>query len=152
MHLLSRLRHHTFVLLLCALPLAGATTSASAEPARPEVAKQVKAYASADGVKVSTLRYGPRERQQALIQVIDADSAIDGRILLASTRSTERNTRYTVHLDGRPYVLLIVSEATGELYVPGTPKPTSVRYDADLSAQSNPEHYLTDYQEQGNGR
>ncbi|WP_244150137.1 hypothetical protein [Xanthomonas sacchari] len=149
MHLLSRLRHHTFALLLCALPLAGATAVAHAEPARPEVAKQVKAYASADGVKVSTLRYGPRERQQALIQVIDADSAIDGKILLASTRTTDKDTRYTVQLDGRPYVLLIVSEAAGELYVPGAPKPTWVSYDAGLSAQSNPEHYLTDYQEQG---
>lgn len=152
MHLLYRLRHHTFAFLLCALPLAGVAVTAHAESARPEVAKQVKAYASADGVKVSTLRYGPRERQQALIQVIDVDHAIDGKILLASTRATDKDTRYTVQLNGRPYVLLIVSEAAGELYVPGAPKPTWVRYDAGLSAESNPEHYLTDYQEQEKGR
>jgi DNA-binding LacI/PurR family transcriptional regulator len=152
MHLLSRLRRHSLVLLLSALPLAGAAVVAHAEPARAEVAKQVKAYASADGVKVSTLRYGPREREQALIQVIDVDNAIDGKIMLASTRTTDKDTRYTVQLNGRPYVLLIVSEAAGELYVPGAPKPTWVSYNADLSAQSNPEHYLTDYEEQGKGK
>lgn len=115
-----------------------------------EQSRQVKA--SADGVKVSTLRYGPRERQQALIQVTDVDHAIDGRILLASTRATDKHTRYTVQLEGRAHVLLILNEGTGELFVPGAPKPTPVSYDAGLSAQSNPEHCLTDDLEQAQAR
>ncbi len=125
-----------------------AVVQAQAATARPEVAKQAKAYSSNDGVKVSTLRYGPREKNQALVQVTGADSEIDDKILLATTAATQKDTRYTVQRKGRPYVLLILDEGGGELYVPGAPKPARVGYDAGVSEQINPEHYLTDYLEQ----
>lgn len=149
MNLRSRLRHFTATAVLFPLLLVGAVASVHAAAPRAEIATQVKTYASTDGVKAWTLRYGPREKNQALIQVTDSDSAIDKKILLATTTSTAKDTRYTVQLNGRPYVLLILNESSGELYVPGSQKPTWVRYDADLSMQSNPEHYLTDYEQQG---
>ncbi|OAG67509.1 hypothetical protein A7D17_17185 [Xanthomonas floridensis] len=115
---------------------------------RPEVAKQAKAYRSSDGTKVSTLRYGSRDKNQALLQVTGADSEIDDRILLASIDATQKDKRYTVQLKGRPYVLLILNEGSGELYLPGAPKPVRVGYDPGASEQINPEHHLTEYQEQ----
>lgn len=86
------------------IPLLGiaAVAQTQAAAARPEVAKQAKAYSSSDGVKVSTLRYGPREKNQALMQVTGADSEIDDKILLATTAATQKDTRYTVQLKGRP--------------------------------------------------
>ncbi|WP_372160938.1 hypothetical protein ACCP91_14200 [Xanthomonas axonopodis pv. cyamopsidis] len=132
------------------IPLLGiaAVAQTQAAAARPEVAKQAKAYSSSDGVKVSTLRYGPREKNQALMQVTGADSEIDDKILLATTAATQKDTRYTVQLKGRPYVLLILDEGGGELYLPDAAKPARVGYDAGVSEQINPEHYLTDYLEQ----
>ncbi|MFI8619153.1 hypothetical protein ACIGHN_27005 [Acidovorax sp. NPDC077693] len=126
----------------------GAVGTGHADTPRAEIATQVKTYASTDGVKAWTLRYGPRENNQALIQVTDSDSTIDKKILLATTKTTAKDTRYTVELKGRPYVLLILNGNAGELHVPGSQKSTWVRYDEYLSAQSNPEHYLTDYEQQ----
>lgn len=134
--------------LLSLVAVAQTQTQTQAAAARPEVAKQAKAYSSRDGIKVSTLRYGPREKNQALVQVTGADSEIDDKILLASTAAIQKDTRYTVQLRGRPYVLLILNAGTGELYLPGAQKAAQVGYDAAASEQINAEHYLTDYQEQ----
>lgn len=64
-----------------------------------------------------------------------ADSEIDDKILLASTAATQKDTRYTVQLRGRPYVLLILNAGTGELYLPGAQKAAQVGYDAAASEQ-----------------
>ncbi|MEA9578728.1 hypothetical protein SAMN05192589_10293 [Paracidovorax valerianellae] len=149
MKLRYRLRRLTVTAVLFPVLFAGAVAAVHADTPRAEIATQVKTYASTDGVKAWTLRYGPREKNQALIQVTDSDSTIDKKILLATTSTTAKDTRYTVQLNGRPYVLLILNGSAGELYVPGSQKSTWVRYDEDLSAQSNPEHYLTDYEQQG---
>ncbi|WP_238691452.1 hypothetical protein [Xanthomonas campestris] len=144
----SQLRRLSAAAVLVPLLSLAAITQTQAAAARPEVAKQAKAYSSRDGIKVSTLRYGPREKNQALVQVTGADSEIDDKILLATTAATQKDTRYTVQLRGRPYVLLILNAGTGELYLPGAQKAAQVGYDAAASEQINAEHYLTDYQEQ----
>ena len=144
----SQLRRLSAAAVLIPLLSLAAVTQTQAAAARPEVAKQAKAYSSRDGIKVSTLRYGPREKNQALVQVTGADSEIDDKILLATTAATQKDTRYTVQLRGRPYVLLILNAGTGELYLPGAQKAAQVGYDAAASEQINAEHYLTDYQEQ----
>ncbi|MFS8487107.1 hypothetical protein XcmpCFBP7700_11735 [Xanthomonas campestris] len=144
----SQLRRLSAAAVLVPLLSLAAVAQTQAAAARPEVAKQAKAYSSRDGIKVSTLRYGPREKNQALVQVTGADSEIDDKILLATTAATQKDTRYTVQLRGRPYVLLILNAGTGELYLPGAQKAAQVGYDAAASEQINAEHYLTDYQEQ----
>ncbi|MCC8558007.1 hypothetical protein [Xanthomonas vesicatoria] len=144
----SAVRRVTATALLFPYLCFGSVSLANAAAARPEVAKQAKVYSSSDGAKVSTLRYGPREKNQALVQVIGADSEIDDKILLATTIATQKDTRYTVQLKGQPYVLLILNDGSGELYLPGAPKPARVGYDSGASEQINPEHYLTDYQAQ----
>ncbi|WP_238154080.1 hypothetical protein [Xanthomonas campestris] len=144
----SQLRRLSAAAVLVPLLSLAAVAQTQAAAARPEVAKQAKAYSSRDGIKVSTLRYGPREKNQALVKVTGADSEIDDKILLATTAATQKDTRYTVQLRGRPYVLLILNAGTGELYLPGAQKASQVGYDAAASEQINAEHYLTDYQEQ----
>ncbi|RFF68592.1 hypothetical protein D0A40_04745 [Xanthomonas campestris pv. raphani] len=144
----SQLRRLSAAAVLIPLLSLAAVAQTQAAAARPEVAKQAKAYSSRDGIRVSTLRYGPREKNQALVQVTGADSEIDDKILLASTAATQKDTRYTVQLRGQPYVLLILNAGTGELYLPGAQKAAQVGYDAAASEQINAEHYLTDYQEQ----
>ncbi|MET1080135.1 MAG: hypothetical protein ABWY06_19145 [Pseudomonas sp.] len=134
-------------LLVLALGLA-TLGSAQAETARPEVAGQVKAYASADGVKVWTLRYDKRETRQALVQMTDIDNDLNQKILLASTQVKGQEVSYSVQLKGQPYVLLILNEGTGELNVPGTGQTKRLSYSEELSTQANAEHYLTAYQAQ----
>lgn len=138
---------------LVAVLLLGAVATAHADAPRPPVAKYVKAYAAGEGAKVFTLRYDAPEKQQALVQVTGIDHALDGRILRASVQATARDTRYTVELQGRPFVLLIVAgDGGGELYLPGAPRAERVRYDEDLSEQGNAQHFLTAYQEQAAAR
>lgn len=134
----SQLRRLSAAAVLVPLLSLVAVAQTQAAAARPEVAKQAKAYSSRDGIKVSTLRYGPREKNQALVQVTGADSEIDDKILLASTAATQKDTRYTVQLRGRPYVLLILNAGTGELYLPGAQKAAQVGYDAAASDRSPP--------------
>lgn len=130
----------------------GITVSVQAETARPEVAKRVQAYATADGVKVWTLRYDAREANQALVQVTDVDHALDEKILLATTQATAQDVRYTVQLEGRPHVLLVLNQGSGELYLPGVVQTRRVSYDEGLSTQGNPEHFLTAYETQAGSR
>ena len=64
------------------------------------------------------MRYGPREKNQALVQVTGADSEIDDKILLASTAATQKDTRYTAQLRSKHHEASLLSENTGSMPMP----------------------------------
>lgn len=135
-------------LLLATAGFLALGTLAGAHAAESEISKYVKAYSGSEGARVWTLRYGPRDAHQALVQVGGVDHDLDMKILLADTRSTGKDVRYTVQLGGKPFTVLIVEQGVGELYLPGEQQPARVGYDERLSQQGNPQHFLTAYQEQ----
>ncbi len=112
---------------------------------RPEVAPKVVAFSGEQGVKVWTLRIGARSDNQALVQVEGVDHDWDLRIQRMDVEKNAEDTRYSTQVDGKKFVVLLVRNGWGELYLPGEAKPLMVGYDNGLSEQGNAQAFLTDY-------
>lgn len=132
--------------------LLGLCLSASALAAtdndRPPVADKMVAFSGEQGIKVSTLRVGERAANEALVMVDGIDHDWQRKIQKMHVEKTSRDTRYSTQVNGKPYVVLIVNGNYGELYLPGETRELRVGYDASLSEQTPPQHFLTDYLEQ----
>ncbi|KAB0570228.1 hypothetical protein C9383_24270 [Pseudomonas palleroniana] len=112
---------------------------------RPEVAEKVLAYAGAGGVKVWTLRIGARSDNQALVQVDGVDHDWNLKIQKMTVEKTAKDTRYSTRVDGQKFVVLVLQQSWGELYLPGEAQALSIGYDESLSSQGNAQAFLTDY-------
>ena len=129
---------------LLGLVLAVTTGIAHADD-RPEVADKVLAYAGESGVKVWTLRIGARSDNQALVQVEGVDHDWNLKIQKMAVEKTSKDTRYSTTVDGKKFVVLVLQQGWGELYLPGESQESSVSYDESLSSQGNAQAFLTDY-------
>lgn len=132
----------TTALLAMVLALASGLVQADQ---RPEVASRVVAFSGEQGVKVWTLRIGARGDNQALVQVEGVDHDWDMRIQRMAVEKNAGDTRYSTQVDGKKFVVLLVRNGWGELYLPGEAKPLMVGYDNGLSEQGNAQAFLTDY-------
>ncbi|MDO7896884.1 hypothetical protein [Pseudomonas citrulli] len=112
---------------------------------RPEVAEKVQAYAGEGGVKVWTLRMGARSDNQALVQVEGIDHDWNMKIQKMAVEKTAKDTRYSTTVDGKKFVVLVLQQGWGELYLPGEAQALNVGYDESLSSQGNAQAFLTDY-------
>lgn len=123
-------------------------TAAQAEPSRPETARFVMAYDSQTGpARVATLRVGPREKNEALVQIAGIDHPWDRKVFKASVTQRERGLHYSITHNGQPYVLFIETDGQGEAFLPEQ-RSIKVQYSKALSEQSRPEPFLTDYLQQ----
>lgn len=125
-----------------------ATGVQAAEP-RPAVGPQVKAYSGQEGIKVWLVRVGPRAANQAIVQIGGIDHDWDMRIQKMDMQNVRDEARYSLKVDGQPYVALILRGSSGEVFLPGERKSYWVYYDEELSSSGNAEHFLTDYLQQG---
>ncbi|MBB4811399.1 MULTISPECIES: hypothetical protein [Pseudomonas] len=112
---------------------------------RPEVAEKVLAYAGEGGVKVWTLRIGARSDNQALVQLEGVDHDWNMKIQKMAVEKTSKDTRYSTTVDGQKFVVLVLQQGWGELYLPGESQTLNVGYDEFLSSQGNAQAFLTDY-------
>ncbi|SDI09099.1 hypothetical protein SAMN05216588_11165 [Pseudomonas flavescens] len=112
---------------------------------RPPVAHDVVAYSGEQGVKVWTLRIGERSEHQALVQLEGIDHDWNLRIQKMSMEKTSSGTRYFTSVDGNKYVVLVLQDGWGELYLPGEDQTMSISYDENLSRQGDAQAFLTDY-------
>jgi len=120
--------------------------SAFAEAPRPEIAQYVKGYTGGEGVQVWTLRIGPKDDNESLVQVVNVDNAMDKKIIRCKMQPASGGaTSYKTEIDGKSWELLRVKDGSGELYLPGESSSTWVAYDRSLSQEGNAEHFLTDY-------
>lgn len=130
-----------------ATPATTSTTTPSAP--KPEVAESVKVWQGSQGIKIKTLRYGPREDQQALVQITGADHDLDGKILLTNVENKGARKDYSVEVDGKEFVVLILYQSNrGELYLPGESGQRLVSYSHDLSTQDDAQSFLSEYLKQ----
>lgn len=137
------------LLLLTALTLSFSIQTFAADQARPEIGPEVKAYSSHESANVWVLRIGARADNQALVQITGIDHDLNGKIEKYQVEKTDKDTRYVTQINGQRYVLLRIDSGFGELYLPGEAKAMPVSYDKGLSSAGNPEHFLTDYLNQG---
>lgn len=128
--------------------LAWGSCTAQAEEARPPVADKVVAYQGQQGLKVWTLRIGEAAAGEALLQVEGLDHNWDRLIHKVKVEKSARDSRYSTELNGSKYVILIVRDGWGELYLPGEQQTRQVAYSESLSSAGEPQAFLTDYLEQ----
>lgn len=138
----------SLVTLLIGAFVATTPAYAAGPQTRPPIAKIIKAYTGPEGMKVWTLRVGERTENQALVQVIGVDHDWDGVIQKMTTERQGNSTRYSIERNGAKFVALILQDGSGQAYLPGDGREQPVRYSESLSAQGNPEHFLTDYLQQ----
>lgn len=121
---------------------------AFADNARPETAKYVKAYIGQEGVQVWTLRVGPRDNNEALVQITHIDHELDNKILRCKVQPISNGGKgYVADINGKSYTLLRLKDGGGELYLPGE-EMSNIAYSDSLSEQGNAEHFLTEYLDQ----
>ena len=117
--------------------------------ARPEVAEKVMAWQGDEGVEVWILRYGPRDKNQALVQVVNVDHPWNKHIYLMDVKKDDKKKTYSLTLNGTRFVALnMYGMNSGELYLPDEKQPYRINYSQMLSEQGNPHHFLTDYLQQ----
>ncbi len=112
---------------------------------RPPVADKVVAYSGQQGAKVWTLRIGERSANEALVQVGGIDHDWDMRIQKMSVEKTSKDTRYSTIVDGKKFVVLVLQNGWGTLYLPNETQEIMIGYDENLSSQGNAQAFLTDY-------
>lgn len=112
---------------------------------RPPVADKVVAYSGQQGAKVWTLRIGERSANEALVQIGGIDHDWDMRIQKMSVEKTAKDTRYFATVDGKKFVVLILQNGWGTLYLPNETQEILVGYDPNLSNQGDAQAFLTDY-------
>ena len=79
------------------------------------------------------------------MQVEGADHDWNMKIQKMAVEKTSKDTRYSTTVDGQKFVVLIVRNGWGELYLPGETKALAVYYNEALSSQGNAQAFLTDY-------
>lgn len=125
--------------------------SAFAEQARPEISKYVQAYRGQEGSVVWLMRIGPREANEALVQVSHVDNDIDGRIFRCKVQMTRDGEKsYATDINGKIFELVRIKEGSGSLYLPDEQANWWINYNEELSngSDANAEHFLTAYLEQ----
>lgn len=112
---------------------------------RPPIADKVQAYSGENGLEVWTLRIGERSAQQALVQLVNVDHDWNKRIQKMSVEKTTKDTRYYTQVDGKKFVVMIVRNGWGELYLPDEPQVANFVANDRLASQGNAQAFLTDY-------
>jgi hypothetical protein len=136
-------------LLLFFVLALGLISNSQAEERRPEMSRYTMAYSGGEGYRVWIVRFGPKESQEALVQINGIDHKLDGRVIRAKMAPSVGggSVKYTATVDGQAYELLSVEGTKAVLRVTGAPWSSELCYDKSLVEDRPPEHLLTDYLE-----
>jgi hypothetical protein len=108
-------------LILLLLLAVGLLSNLQAEEKVPEMPRYTSAYSGGEGYRVWVARFGPREQQEALVQIEGIDHKLDGRVLRAKAMPSAGGVKYTAMVDGQSYELLYVDGKNAELRLTGAP-------------------------------
>ena len=134
--------------LLMFVALAASLLShAMAEEKRVEMSRYSKAYSGGAGYYVWIARIGPRENQEALLQINGIDHELDRRVVRAKAVPSAGGVKYIAAFGGKSYELLEVNGGNAELRITGAPWTSSLTYDKTLVDERPPEHLLASYLE-----
>ena len=124
---------------------------AAQDTVRPVIGNKIEAYTGRQNVQVKILRVGERSANQALVQISGIDHDWDKRIQRMDIEKTFKDVRYSVEVNGKRHITLIMSNEIGELYLPGENQQTNIFPNSSLGREGNPEHFLTDFLQQSDG-
>lgn len=134
-------------LLLLSIVVLGLMSNAQADEKRPELSRYTKAYSGGEGYRVWIVRLGPKENQEALVQISGIDHKLDNRVIRAKLVPSAGggSVKYTTTFEGQAYDLLSIEGTRAVLRLTGTPWQSDLSYDKSLVADRSPQHLLTDY-------
>lgn len=111
-----------------------------------------KVYRGSEGLEVTVLRYGARDKQQSLVEFRGVDSPWNGQVFLADVKETDRSIDYLLEVDGREWRCIVGRSAWNEwsyqAYVRGIRRDFRLVYDKELSRQVDPEKLASRFREQ----
>lgn len=131
--------------LFLSVVLATSAMSLHAEDVRPDMSRYTMAYSGGAGFQVWLARIGPKENQEALVQINGIDHQLDGRVVRARIILTASGAKYLASVGGKSYELLQVQGSKAELLLTGMPWSSELFYDQKLVADRPPQHLLSDY-------
>lgn len=149
---MSKIRHILGFIVLLSLSLMAGVSGAYAETPRPPIANVVKAYQGTEGAQVWTLRIGEPAESQSLVQITGIDHDWDSKIQKMNVEKLSNSTRYWLNVNDKKFVVLVLNQGYGELYLPGEAQPVQIGYSKSLSEQGNAEIFLTDYLQQSENK
>ncbi|WP_390216420.1 hypothetical protein [Brenneria goodwinii] len=149
--MMQKLRYILGLVVMLSLAQMAGISGAYAETPRPPIANIVKAYQGTEGAQVWTLRIGEPAESQALVQITGIDHDWNGKIQEMNVEKLSNSTRYWLNVNNNKFVVLILNQGYGELYLPGEAQPVHIGYSKDLSDQGNAQAFLTDYLQQSAG-
>lgn len=116
---------------------------------RPEVGKYAKVYKGGEGLYVTVLRIGPREKEESLFLLEGVDHPFDGKVMVAKKTRHNKKTEFTIQVNGKNYVVFIKRGSTvNYVYLGRHDDPTNVEYNEALSRNIKPQHFLTRFLKQ----
>ncbi len=132
-----------------------ANYSTAAEEKRPEVGKYAKVYKGDEGLRVIVLQIGPKEKSEALVQIIGIDHPWNGIIRKHNVISTQSKTDFTTKIDGKNWTTLTARQSWWnakqyEVWLKGESNGRTVFYVENESKKVIPQHFLTEYLKQEN--
>lgn len=122
--------------------------SAAMADERPEVGRYIQAFSGDTGAIVWMVRIGPDSSNEVIIQVEGVDHPWDKLIIKHHKATSGARETYTTTVNGADWQTFLVTEASGELFLPNVGHSIKVAYDRGLAAQGNPQHFLTAYLKQ----
>lgn len=128
--------------------LAWGSCTAQAEQARPPVADKVVAYQGQQGLKGLDPAYRRSGGRRSAVAGRRTGPRLGPPDPQGKGGKSARDSRYSTELNGSKYVILIVRDGWGELYLPGEQQTRQVAYSESLSSAGEPQAFLTDYLEQ----
>ena len=146
------------VLRVVLIALAGLTLSAhAAEQERPQVARYAKVYRGPEGLTISLLGIGAPDSNKFLLQYTGINHDWDMKIFEVEKVVSGTGHNYKMTINGREYHTFVERPSWGgassyEVYIPTLADGMNVVYDEGYSQRVVPEHYLTDYLQQGDGK
>lgn len=149
---MSKIRHILGFIVMLSLSLMAGVSGAYAETPRPPIANVVKAYQGTEGAQVWTLRIGEPAESQSLVQITGIDHDWDSKIQKMNVEKLSNSTRYWLNVNDKKFVVLVLNQGYGELYLPGEAQPVQIGYSKSLSEQGNAEIFLTDYLQQSENK
>ena len=117
---------------------------------RPQVGKFCKLYRAGEGLIVSLVRVGPETNNEMLIGFNGFDHPWNETIFKAKVVTADGRQEFTIQNNGRPFVVLVMRERYGQstVFVPkyGSEQvERPVSYSQELSAQCDPDIFLSQY-------
>lgn len=145
------------VALIALIGLVMPAHAAENEAERPPVAKYAKVFKGPEGLTVAILGIGKPEDDEYLLQYAGVNHDWDLKIFKVKRVPAGVGHNYRTTVDGQDYDTVVErpgygGQASYLVYLPGGPKDVAVAYDEGYSRRVIPQHYLTDYLNQQEGK